>query len=110
MLVPGFEPHAGNVATMVSGDRHRGARSGRPPRVQGRPERHEDRPAPLDRPQHSQARPQHRPAPSKHSDPIFSKPYEPGTAPLEAKPQEPAPAHAKRRERPVAALLGGLKR
>jgi hypothetical protein len=27
-----------------------------------------------------------------------------------AKPQEAAGAHAKRRERPVAALLGGLKR
>ena len=110
VLVPGFEPHAGNVATMVSGDRSRGPRSARPPRGQDRPERREDRPAPLDRPQHSQPRPPHRPAPSKHSDPIFSKPYEPGTAPLEAKPQEPAPAHAKRRERPVAALLGGLKR
>ncbi|MCC6213007.1 MAG: ATP-dependent helicase, partial [Burkholderiales bacterium] len=51
-----------------------------------------------------QSRPQSRPA-----DPIFSKPYEPGTAPAVARVAEPA-VHPKRRERPVAALLGGLKR
>jgi hypothetical protein len=64
---------------------------------------------PHSKPQHSApqgARPQ-----PKHSDPIFSKPYEPGTGGPAPKAAEPVVEHAgKRRERPVAALLGGLKR
>jgi hypothetical protein len=47
----------------------------------------------------------------KHADPIFSKPYEPGTAPP-APPKTEAPQQpSKRRQPQVAALLGGkLKR
>jgi ATP-dependent RNA helicase RhlE len=102
VLVPGFEPHAGNVATMVSGARRRDARP-------------QQRHAPAaDRPQQTPRPQQHAPAPARsqarHADPIFSKPYEPGNAAHPAKPAEPVAASGKRRERPVAALLGGLKR
>jgi superfamily II DNA/RNA helicase len=49
--------------------------------------------------------------PAEAGRPIFSAPYEPGTAPpkpqVAAQPQTP---YQRRRERPVAALLGGLKR
>ena len=57
----------------------------------------------------------HQPSsmPKKASDPIFSAPYEPGTAakpePSTAKP-EPQQQSSKRRQPQVAALLGGLKR
>ena len=92
-LVAGFEPNAGTVATMMGGARRRDARP---------PQRHPPPPHPHQKPQPRQ---QHKP-----SDPIFSRPYEPGGVVTAAKPQEPVAAHAKRRERPVAALLGGLKR
>ena len=46
---------------------------------------------------------------AKHADPIFSKPYEPSAPSTEPKPQSQQ-SHSRRRERPVAALLGGLKR
>jgi len=113
VLVAGFEPNAGTVATMMGGEPHgqrAPRRDARPPR-RG-PERHPQaqhpKPQPLagaaPRPQPS--RPPHRP-----SDPIFSKPYEPGTGGPAPKAQEPVVEHSgKRRERPVAALLGGLKR
>jgi ATP-dependent RNA helicase RhlE len=48
-----------------------------------------------------------RPTAPKPADPIFSRPYEPNPVPKEPKPE---PVVARRRERPVAALLGGLKR
>jgi ATP-dependent RNA helicase RhlE len=98
VLVAGFQPSVGAVATMMGGERRREAR----PQPRHQQQSHSK---PQPRPQHASPRPQ-----SKPSDPIFSKPYEPGTAPAQPKPLEPAPAHAKRRERPVAALLGGLKR
>jgi ATP-dependent RNA helicase RhlE len=116
VLVPGFA-NAGTVATMVSGDsgeeahRHKGAEAGRS--RQGSQRRSEHRP-----PQNSphqpqngspQTRPQQKPQQNPH-DPIFSRPYEPATASAVPKAEEPAAALAKRRERPVAALLGGLKR
>jgi ATP-dependent RNA helicase RhlE len=99
VLVAGFQPSVGAVATMMGGERRREARP------QPRHQQQQSHSKPQPRPQHASPRP-----PSKPSDPIFSKPYEPGTAPAQPKPLEPAPAHAKRRERPVAALLGGLKR
>jgi ATP-dependent RNA helicase RhlE len=98
VLVAGFQPSVGAVATMMGGERRREAR----PQPRHQQQSHSK---PQPRPQHASPRP-----PSKPSDPIFSKPYEPGPAPVQPKPLEPAPAHAKRRERPVAALLGGLKR
>ena len=118
VLVPGFA-NAGTVATMVSGEHgggHFGGNAGRSRQgVQRRPER---RPPPQQKSQHATA-PQGAAqlgniqprAAQNSSDPIFSKPYEPGVAPLAAKPvEEQAGALAKRRERPIAALLGGLKR
>jgi hypothetical protein len=55
-------------------------------------------------------RPQPAQRQQKPSDPIFSRPYEPGAAPEPPAASEPQPAARRRRERPVAALLGGLKR
>jgi ATP-dependent RNA helicase RhlE len=135
VLIPGFEPHTGTVATMMGGERRRDARPSERPRPErterpegsARPERsaRPDRPRERDRDRQSSGRPtherersrdqhapqpSHRPAP-KTADPIFSAPYEPGAgAPAAAKAEEPASTHGKRRERPVAALLGGLKR
>ncbi|MEW6690386.1 MAG: DEAD/DEAH box helicase [Pseudomonadota bacterium] len=90
VLVPGFEPNAGTVAALM-GDEHR-----RRPRPQPRPQ---------------QPKPRQTPPPQqpKPSDPIFSRPYEPAAPSAEPGPQAPA-APSRRRERPVAALLGGLKR
>jgi len=118
VLVAGFAPSAGTAATMMGGESRgesRGER-GRPPRdarerrdFHERRDRHErsdrpSRPAPATAPRAA------APAP-KPSDPIFSKPYEPGLSSPASTPQsQDAPALAKRRERPVAALLGGLKR
>jgi ATP-dependent RNA helicase RhlE len=48
-----------------------------------------------------------RPAAQKPQDPIFSKPYEPGNVPASA---EPAKREPPRRDRQVAALLGGFIR
>ncbi len=97
VLVAGFEPNAGTVATMMGGERRRDAR----PQPK-HPQQHAH-PKPQPRPQHKS--PQYKP-----SDPIFSKPYEPDKLVAAPKAQEPVVTHAKRRERPVAALLGGLKR
>jgi ATP-dependent RNA helicase RhlE len=51
----------------------------------------------------------HKPAPAQKqpSDPIFSKPYEPSAAPQQPKPE---PAQPRRKQRQVAALLGGIKK
>jgi len=125
VLVPGFA-NAGTVATMVSSGGRREGRGGgsagrsrqgpqrrteyRPP-PQSHGQQHADQQpasAPHSSPQHASPQPK---AAQKFNDPIFSRPYEPGTAPVAAKPaEEPADGLAKRRERPVAALLGGLKR
>jgi ATP-dependent RNA helicase RhlE len=101
VLVPGFEPDGGTLATLMG-------RDAVPPPERRKPER--ERPAASARhasvPRSAPPRPQAKPA-----DPIFSAPYEPGTAP--PKPQaaaEPQTPYQRRRERPVAALLGGLKR
>ncbi len=134
VLVTGFEPNAGTMATMVSSERHRDARPPRDarPARDARPSR-EARPAREARPsrdarpgpqpggegrEHARERaPQPRPQPSRptsnSADPIFSRPYEPGTAPaapVAPKPADTVATHSKQRERPVAALLGGLKR
>ena len=51
----------------------------------------------------------HRSAPPQRapSDPIFSRPYEPSNAPQQSKPE---PAQPRRKQRQVAALLGGIKK
>ncbi|MBM3385701.1 MAG: DEAD/DEAH box helicase [Betaproteobacteria bacterium] len=105
VLVPGFEPNAATAATMVGGyprgDGRRGG--GRGPRREegGRPRR--------DAPPHR--RPQSIPPQQpKSQDPIFSKPYEPGSDAAAPAAAQPSAQSSARRARPVAALLGGLKR
>jgi len=82
VLVPGFQPSGATVATLMGDQPTRRS----PPKVR------RDRPV--------------RPP----SDPIFSKPYEPGTAPPAA-PKQESPQQPRRKQPQVAALLGGkLKR
>jgi ATP-dependent RNA helicase RhlE len=126
VLVPGYEPDPATLTVLLGKEaadavkvstpiapipsarpRHeregRGDRSERPARSE-RPERRE-------RPERSHSQPARAPAAS--SDPIFSKPYEPGTAPAAAdQPASPAAGAlgpAQRRARPIGALLGGLR-
>jgi ATP-dependent RNA helicase RhlE len=96
VLVAGFEPNAGNVATLMGGDARRG-RGGDARRESPRRE------APRREPRESKGPP---------ADPIFSKPYEPGTgaAPAPSAPKQEQAQGGKRRQPQVAALLGGLKR
>jgi ATP-dependent RNA helicase RhlE len=117
VLVPGYA-NAGTVATMVSGEQSGGNAGRSRQENHRRPERRpaqqksqhavaQHATAPHSAPHH--ANPQPRPA-QKPSDPIFSKPYEPGIVTIQAKVAEEPVELGKRRERPVAALLGGLKR
>jgi len=86
VLVPGFQPHGASVATLM-GDQPSTRRSS--------PSVRRDRP------------PQ---KPAKPADPIFSAPYEPGTA-VPTAPKPEAPREGPKRKQPqLAALLGGLKR
>jgi ATP-dependent RNA helicase RhlE len=97
VLVPGFQPNAGAVAAMI------GREGGR-----GRSERR-DNPR-RDSPRRDSP-PRETSKPAAPSDPIFSKPYEPGTAGATSAPAPKAESSANRRKQPqVAALLGGLKR
>jgi hypothetical protein len=84
VLVPGFEPNAGTVATVMGGE---------PSRKRGEPSR-----------RHAPRREPKRPP----ADPIFSKPYEAAAPAASPAAEEPKPR--KRRQPQVAALLGGLKR
>ena len=128
VLVPGYEPDLATLTALLgkeaadavrvstpiaplpsapSGGRSRHER----PERSGRPDRGErgDRGDRGDR-THA-ARPQPARAPAAPSDPIFSKPYEPGTAPAGA-PSSPAAngsGPTQRRVRPIGALLGGLR-
>jgi Superfamily II DNA and RNA helicases len=82
VLIPGFEPNAGTVATLMG----------------GQPSSRREKERPKERPK------ERKPA----ADPIFSKPYEPSASP-EAEPK-PEPSRPKKKQPQVAALLGGLKR
>ena len=85
VIIPGFEPGGATVAALM------GREAGRDASRRREAPRRATAPMP----------------PQKPVDPIFSKPYEPG----QVQPASmPAPEQARRRERPVAALLGGLKR
>ncbi len=100
VLVPTFEASGASVAVLMGDEPRRGAdRSRERGRERGR-----------DRGRHHQ--PGASASPKKGSDPIFSAPYEPGSAPKAdtAPKQEPQQQSGKRRQPQVAALLGGLKR
>jgi len=95
VLVAGFQPGGTSVAGMMSAPQQNGRR---------------DRGAERERHRERRPAPQHDRMPKSQSDPIFSKPYEPGTAPP-APPQAAEPPQQSKRKQPkVAALLGGLKR
>ena len=97
VLVPGFQPDGGTVATLMG----REARSA--PRRADAPRAAEPRPM---APRPMAPRPQ-RP----QGDPIFSKPYEPSATSAAAAPKaDESPQQSKRRAPQLAALLGGLKR
>jgi ATP-dependent RNA helicase RhlE len=84
VLVPGFGPSAGTVATVMGGEPSK-----------RRPVRREPRSE----------------ATKPPADPIFSKPYEPAPSATRAAEEPKAEAPRGRRKQPqVAALLGGLKR
>jgi len=123
VLVAGFEPSAGAVATLVSRGRgrergERGERGARPEHSGsgniersggerggrgGREGREGLRPARRDESRHT-ARPP--------SDPIFSKPYEPGLAPQSAGAAPvtaQSAAQPRRAVRQIGSLLGGMK-
>jgi len=94
VLVPGFEPDGATLAALMGKE---AAQAARAPRAEG--------------PRREAPRREHaRPVAKLPTDPIFSRPYEPGAP--SAAPAEPAAAapQQRRKERQVAALLGGLKR
>jgi ATP-dependent RNA helicase RhlE len=109
VLVPGFEPPGATVAALMGKDAVREMAAA--PRRE--PERRESngrgREHGRERERAMALRPQPAQRQQKPSDPIFSRPYEPGAAPEAPPASEPQPV-SRRRERPVAALLGGLKR
>jgi superfamily II DNA/RNA helicase len=110
VVVAGFAPHAGTAATLMGGESrgHRGGSRGE--RGDRRPAREEHRQrGGRERMQQPSQAPRNPPPATKSADPIFSKPYEPSAPSTEPKPQQPQ-SSSRRRERPVAALLGGLKR
>ena len=106
VLVPTFEASGASVAALMGDEPRREAGRGSD---RGR-ERGRERGR--DRGRHPQ--PGSSPSPKKGPDPIFSAPYEPGSAPKPGsatKPEaEPQQQSGKRRQPQVAALLGGLKR
>ena len=94
VIVPGFEPDARVVPTLIAGGR-REARDGRERRSRG------DR----DRLTVAAAKPSKPSKPSKPVDPILDAPYKPSTEAPKAPASAASPA---RPQRQVAALLGGL--
>jgi ATP-dependent RNA helicase RhlE len=85
VLIPSFEPNAGTVATLMGGQPSR---------------REKERDRGRERGRGRAAKPP--------TDPIFSAPYEPSSAPKAEEKTEPA--RPKKKQPQVAALLGGLKR
>lgn len=104
VLVPGFEPDGATIAALMGRDAVpiRDVAPRRDVRTRN------SAPAPRLVPAHATAPRQASAGPQRPADPIFSKPYEPGTA--TAAPAESAAVPSRQRQRPVAALLGGLKR
>jgi ATP-dependent RNA helicase RhlE len=119
VLVPGFQPNVGTVATLIGSDVAKPARRGGEAPHRGR-ERERDRGG-RDRGrdngrdngrERGEAHPPRREPPARPAaDPIFSKPYEPSSAqPAQAAEPQPENSHGKRKRPQVAALLGGFKR
>jgi hypothetical protein len=81
VLVPGFQPSGATVAALMG-----------------------------DQPRRKERRPASSQQPRRDADPIFSKPYEPGTPSAEAPKAVEPQQKGKRKQPQVAALLGGLKR
>jgi len=107
VLVAGFQPGGTSVAGMMSGRNAapRREREGGRERAPERERHQERRPTP----RAPQAERMH----NTNADPIFSKPYQPGTAPAAnttEKPVEPQQHSGRKKPSQVAALLGGLKR
>jgi len=92
VLVPTFQSGQ-NVAALIGDEPRR------------KPQQHEARREPRREPEKRQ---QHSAEKKQHSDPIFSKPYEPGTAPQQ--PKAETSEQPRRKQRQVAALLGGFKK
>jgi len=93
-FVPNFGPSARTVAGMMGDEPRR-----KQPETRREP-RHEQRQEPRREPRREPER--------KPSDPIFSKPYEPATSPQQSKSE--APEQPRRKQKQVAALLGGFKK
>jgi ATP-dependent RNA helicase RhlE len=105
VLVPGFEPDPGTLATLMGGEplkRMEVRRDARPP-AKAPASR-----GPAARGQTSRGQASRGAAPRAPADPIFSQPYEPAPS----KGDQPAgeSPRPKRKQPQVAALLGGLKR
>ncbi len=96
VLVPGFAPDGSTVAAFIGRDGGRGGRRDS--------KEHREREAP----RRGTAPTRERPS----ADPIFSRPYEPGQPPAElpAPAEQSSTVQPRRKQRQVAALLGGLKR
>jgi hypothetical protein len=88
--VRGFAPH-GSEAPLMEPPRRERRRSAEEDRLTGGRRREQARPS----------------AAAPKTDPIFSRPYEPGVAPPATAADTPEP---KKPQRPVAALLGGFVR
>jgi ATP-dependent RNA helicase RhlE len=121
VLISGYEPKAGEVAGMMGQHRERGRGPRREPSIAPRRDpaaprreqsapRREAAPPRQERPRHEAPRLPARQAERKHADPIFSKPYEPVAPEADASAPEVPVMRSPRRERQVAALLGGLKK
>jgi len=95
VLVPGFEPDGATLTSLMGRDAV---------------SRREPAPRPVETSRRN-GRPVREPAARAPADPIFSRPYEPGAGSGPASERAPAlVAPARQRQRPLAALLGGLKR
>ena len=110
VLVPGFQPNTGTVATLMGGDSARAPRRSREMDKE-QPRRGRDRGREREQQPREQPRPPRREPSRPAADPIFSKPYEPSSPQPVQTAAEPQPenSHGKRRRPQVAALLGGKR-
>ena len=120
VLVPGYEPDPATLTALLGkeeADKVKHVSTPIAPITTGRARREtSERPERQDRSGRPQSGRSSQPvrAPAAPADPIFSKPYEPGTAPPAANqptnPSANSPSQSQRRPRPIGALLGGFGR